>query len=240
MSKIDKALYELIGAIIATIVIGGIWISHKNPLQKGVAIAHPTVHMHSYGPMIQTITHDKLHLVSTFTGPYSGLTGLIVATQSGQKLIAWGLGDRFIVPGPIISEDGTNWTEKEAALHSLLPKPIPVPADLSQKMMAAPGFVLGKSGPMITAFLDPNCIFCHKFWDQVEPLAVAGKIRVKVVPVGFLKPSSMPKAITILMSKNPVAAWAANEKGFDVATEEGATVPAKVLSKKVEAEILYR
>nr|WP_238819309.1 thioredoxin fold domain-containing protein [Acidithiobacillus caldus] len=136
----------------------------------------------------------------------------------------------------MLDAEGQNLSMQAAEQQGVIPKPM-AGRKLAQAMLAAPGFTVGTKGPLFTVFLDPNCIFCHDFWNKVYPLAEAGKLRFKVVPVGFLKPSSLPKAVTILQSKDPVAAWAQNEASFNVKTEEGGAKPAKVLDPKVLAEV---
>lgn len=92
----------------------------------------------------------------------------------------------------------------------------------------APGFIWAAPGHTrdaanVVLFMDPNCIFCHKEFDQMKPLVDAGKLVVKVVPVAFMKASSMGKAEAILEGGMP--AFLQNENGFDDGTEEGAIDP---------------
>lgn len=82
-------------------------------------------------------------------------------------------------------------------------------------------FMVGDGGPEIIAIVDPDCIFCHKFYEQVMPLVSAGKLRVRFVVASFLKPSSEPRAAAILSARDPAQALAQNEAGFDDRTEEG-------------------
>lgn len=72
------------------------------------------------------------------------------------------------------------------------------------------------------AFVDPNCIFCHKFFDMVAAHTAefnrAG-VRVVFVPVAILKQSSVEKAAMVI-----AGGWRAllqNEMDFNVNTEEG-------------------
>jgi len=190
-----------------------------------------------YASLVKKLSHGSLRLVSTFAGP-DGLTGLVAQPVSGQgqKTLAWGLAGQLLIPGPVLNAQGQNLSLQAAQAHGLLPKPM-AGTKLAQAMLSAPGFTVGTKGPLFAVFLDPNCIFCHKFWGKAYPFAEAGKIRFKVVPVGFLKPTSLSKAATILMQNDPAAAWAANEAKFDAATEEGGTVPAKTLDPKIVQEI---
>lgn len=103
----------------------------------------------------------------------------------------------------------------------------------------SPGFIWATSGhrsanPDVILFVDPNCIFCHREFDQLKPLVDAGLV-VKVVPVAFLKASSMGKAEAIL--SGGLSAFLENESAFNSATEEGAVIPMNVpdLARKVQS-----
>lgn len=92
----------------------------------------------------------------------------------------------------------------------------------------APGFIWAAPGHThdnanAVLFMDPNCIFCHKEFEQMKPLVDAGKLVVKVVPVAFLKASSMGKAEAVL--EGGMSAYLQDENGFDDSTEEGGIAP---------------
>lgn len=93
---------------------------------------------------------------------------------------------------------------------------------------SAPGFIWAAPGHThdtanVVLFMDPNCIFCHKEFEQMKPFVDAGKLVVKVVPVAFMKTSSPGKAEAVLEGGMP--AFLQNENGFDDSTEEGAIAP---------------
>lgn len=81
----------------------------------------------------------------------------------------------------------------------------------------------GLSGPhTLYAFVDPNCIFCHKLFDYVQLHQVefqkAG-VRVVYVPVAILKQSSIAKAAEI--AKKGWPALLRDEQKFNGNDEEG-------------------
>jgi thiol:disulfide interchange protein DsbG len=179
--------------------------------------------------IVAKVTHGQMKLVQTMKGPSANLTGLLAESPSGQKALAWLVDGQYLFIGPAFNSNGKSITKTALYEAGLLKKPL-APAVVSAKMLASKGFTIGTKGPLLAAFLDPNCIFCHKLWDMVYPLAERGVIRVKIVPVGFLKPSSIPIAATVMQSKNPEAKWVANEKNFNVGEELGGVVPDKVLN----------
>ncbi|RCW68672.1 thiol:disulfide interchange protein DsbG [Pseudorhodoferax soli] len=71
------------------------------------------------------------------------------------------------------------------------------------------------SAPQIVYVItDPNCIWCHRFWEAARPWVAAGKVQVRHLLVGIIRPDSPRKAATILNSKDPAAAIEQNEKAF--------------------------
>lgn len=189
-----------------------------------------------YAHMVQNLTHGQLHLVKIIPTGVPDLLGLVAENKAGQKNLTFGLDGKYLIPGPILEADGSMLNARIAREAGLVPKPLPI-GKLVNSAMAAKGFVLGHGGPMVVAFLDPNCIFCHQFYEHVLPELKAGKLRIKVIPVGFLKPSSLPKAVAILSAKDPAKAWAFDEAHFDVKTEKGGIAPAKNLHVPATAVI---
>lgn len=175
--------------------------------------------------LLDAVTHGQASAEKVFPGP-GGLTGIEVSMQ-GHPTIAFATGDgKYLVAGPVIDTKGQDAAHAAMIKLGLIAKPASA-LTLAQKAAQADSFVLGTKGPELTAFVDPNCIYCHKFYEEAQPLINAGKLRVRFVVVAFLKPSSAPKAAAILGAANPAAAMAANEKGFDEATEEGGIAPAE-------------
>ncbi len=175
--------------------------------------------------LLESVTHGQAKADKVFPGP-GGLTGIEV-TLEGHPTIAFATADgKYLVAGPVLNTQGEDEAHAAMMKLGLIPKSASA-ATMAGKAAHADSFVLGTSGPEITAFVDPNCIFCHKFYEEAKPLIDAGKLRVRYVVVAFLKRSSGPKAAAILGAKNPAIAMAENEKGFDEGTEEGGIKPAQ-------------
>ncbi len=175
--------------------------------------------------LLESVTHGEAKAEKVFPGP-GGLTGIEVTLQ-GHPTVAFATADgRYLVAGPVLNKQGEDEAHTAMVRLGLVPKPASAGA-LAAKAAGADSFVLGTGGPEITAFVDPNCIFCHKFYEEAKPLIDAGKLRVRYVVVAFLKPSSTPKAAAILGAADPAAAMAKNEKDFDTVTEEGGIAPAQ-------------
>ncbi len=181
--------------------------------------------------LIGTVTDHRVRVVKALQGP-DGMVALEgVAVGPGHpkgKAFAWMTPNgKGLIPvaAPLVGIHKTNWTER--ALMSLGMEQKPVPAKTVADWIAkrARTFLLGTKGPIVDTFLDPNCIFCHKFYEAAMPLVRKGDLRLRVTLVGFLKPSSADKAAAILLAKSPAKALAYNEAHFRVAVEEGGIRP---------------
>ncbi len=179
--------------------------------------------------------------IGTVTKVMAGPAGLDVLSVNleGRKSLALITvnGKNLIIADAIFNEKGENLLQQYAEKAGLLAKPLPAKKLTSDIAHSATSFVVGKSGPEITAFVDPNCIFCHKFYTNVMPLVQDGKLRVRFVVVAFLKNSSLPKAEAILSAANPAQALATNEALFNVKTEEGGIVPIQKPSPTVMGDV---
>ncbi len=71
------------------------------------------------------------------------------------------------------------------------------------------------AGTIIYEFTDPNCPYCHQFWQQARPWVKAGKVQIRHVLVGILKQDSAPKAATILAADDSAVAFARSEQNYD-------------------------
>ncbi|MDD3760918.1 MAG: thiol:disulfide interchange protein DsbG [Acidithiobacillus sp.] len=186
--------------------------------------------------LVSSVTHDQGQVTKVLPGP-GGLTALVIADQ-GHKTLAYASSDGkyLILAQAIINSKGENVIRHDAEEAGLLPKPMDA-AQLAERASQAKSFVLGTKGPELIAFVDPNCIFCHKFYEDAKPLIAEGKLRVRYVVAAFLKPSSAGKAAAILSAKDPAAAMAKNEKGFNEESEEGGISPDANPSPEVMAEV---
>src|SRR5690606_30845714 len=53
------------------------------------------------------------------------------------------------------------------------------------KAIEGRGFIVGEKGPLLTAFVDPNCIHCKHLHDRLAPFIEEGRVRVRFVMVGL-------------------------------------------------------
>lgn len=168
-----------------------------------LALAGPVVAQTSAvkDPGIESLRQKmNFEVLRTFSTPAPGVTGYVVKGPQGRTGILYGLGD-YAISGSILDKDGNDLTKQYASTE--LPKPDYAKA---AKQLSASSYLVNEGPadkPEIYVFSDPNCPFCHKFWQQTRDWVAQGKVRIHWVMVGFLKPSSAGISATILTSDEP-------------------------------------
>ncbi|MBI2311753.1 MAG: thiol:disulfide interchange protein DsbG [Betaproteobacteria bacterium] len=134
----------------------------------------------------------------------SGLTGWVLADK-GEYIIVFTTPDRkTLVSGALYDEAGRNLMADYRNAHV----PRPELEGLFKELETAPYVPEGPlAGPgnLLYVIYDPNCPYCHLAWKMLQPYETAG-LQVRWVPVAFLAPSSMPKAIETLAAPDQTRA----------------------------------
>lgn len=134
-------------------------------------------------------------VIKSFETPAQGVTGYVIEGGDGKTGIVYGMGE-YVLSGSLLDAEGNDLTRQYAA--SQLPKPDY--ATVARALEQDPHLVSegAEDAPEIYVFADPNCIFCHKFWQQTRDWVADGKVRLHWVMVGFLKPSSAGYSAAIM------------------------------------------
>ena len=75
------------------------------------------------------------------------------------------------------------------------------------------GFTLGRRGPLVVVFGDARCPWSRSAVARIGREAMAGKLRLRVVPVALLGAVSAQRAARIAASPDPAQAWFARTDG---------------------------
>lgn len=187
---------------------------------------------HAYQAGAKTIvamSHGQAKILRTFPAK-AGLNGYAVQLSPGHALVMYTSKDgKHVFMGGIFDKEGKNLSVAYA--HKYLPKadlPKQIsPVEMGNAVMHTTNFLIGspKAAKQVWFVGDPNCIFCHMTYEHLLPYVKKGDLKIHLIPVGFLKPSSAPKAETIIAAKDPAKAWAYDEAHFNVPEEEGGIVP---------------
>lgn len=160
---------------------------------------------------IQQMADKGLTIVKRFDAP-GGLTGY--AAKAGHTPVALYLtpDGQHVIVGTMLDAHGKNLSQ--AALDAAITQPQQQSAwpQLEDATWIADG---PDSAPRtIYVFTDPNCPYCHRFYEAARPWVKAGKVQLRTILVGILKPSSPGKAAAILASGDPVAAYRQHEAHY--------------------------
>lgn len=84
---------------------------------------------------------------------------------------------------------------------------LPAAEALFERSASAFGFTLGRSGPQVVLFADPACRWSRSAAVRLGHAALAGRMRLRVVPVGVLGAASAREAAAIASAADPALAW---------------------------------
>ena len=130
--------------------------------------------------------------------PGCGVTG-IAPPEVASTMNAHGAGARDpAVPLEAATRDTANGVSRAA---------------LFERSASAFGFTLGERGPLVVLFGDPGCPWSRSAVARIGREAMAGKLRLHVVPVALLGAASAHRASGIAASSNPAQAWFARTDG---------------------------
>jgi len=87
-------------------------------------------------------------------------------------------------------------------------------AKVMARFAAAHWFSEGTGKRIIYVFMDPNCPYCHKLFEELQPQIAKRGLQVRYIIVGYLTPTSQGKAAAILTAKDPLKALEYNERNF--------------------------
>ena len=231
-----SVLSKYLAPAIAAVVVGCVAMSANNvhAAQENSATSSPATK--SQALLVSDVSHNALTVDAQFKGPAPSLVGILAHDATGRKVVVWVESGKYVVAGDVFDASGQSLTRKAEERFGIVPKTFS-PSILAKEAMSATGFVIGHAGPLIVAFEDPNCSYCHKFSQDTQAMVEAGKLRIRVIPVAFVKPDSAGKAQAIVQAASSAQSWIANEAKFDDLHEEGAIAPATVRDPKVMSEL---
>lgn len=163
---------------------------------------------------------------------FAGLAGqhpvAIYLTPDGEHAIA----------GTLIDAAGNDAAADE--LHRLVAEPMSkkIWQQLDQSHWVRDG--QPDAPRVVYVFTDPNCPYCHRFWEAARPWVEAGKVQLRHVMVGVVRPDSPNKSAAILAAEAPEQALVQNELSFDDGGIQGVAVSAETRAQLDVNERLMR
>lgn len=155
-------------------------------------------------PPVKALEKQGITIIKSFDAP-GGMKGYLGKYQDMGVTIYLTADGKQAISGYMYDEKGTNLSEQ------LIQKEIYGPAgrELWQKMTNAHWILDGKQDAprIIYVFADPYCPYCKQFWQQARPWVESGKVQLRTLMVGVIKPESRPAAAAILTSDDPAKRW---------------------------------
>ncbi len=162
----------------------------------------------TYPKAIRQAVDSGVKVVRQFPA-VSGLTGWVLA-QDGQYSTVYTTADKkTLLAGALIGERG----ESISALYEekYVPKPdLGVLFSQLEKSTYVTEGAVSSAKATVYVFVDANCPYCHSAWLAFQPYEKAG-LQVRWIPVATLGPTSMPKAIEVMVAADKLAAFRAME-----------------------------
>lgn len=169
-----------------------------------LALLPAAVHAEELPAPVKAIEKQGITILKSFDAP-GGMKGYLGKYQDMGVTIYVTPDGKQAISGYMYNEKGENLS------NALIEKEIYAPAgrEMWQRMEKASWILDGKKdAPVIVyVFADPFCPYCKQFWQQARPWVDAGKVQLRTLLVGVIKPESPATAAAILASKDPAKTW---------------------------------
>ena len=163
------------------------------------------------------VTNDGHGVAGLLYGPDGMLlTGRQLAAVRGENRLAGAAPSSASgAPNPAANVEGAVVRDSGASTEVATPDTANgvSRAALFERSASAFGFTLGERGPLVVLFGDPLCPWSRSAVARIGREAMAGKLRLHVVPVALLGAASAHRAAGIAASSNPAQAWFARTDG---------------------------
>ncbi|EJB8472535.1 thiol:disulfide interchange protein DsbG [Citrobacter freundii] len=168
------------------------------------ALLPAVVHAEELPAPVKAIEKQGITILKPFDAP-AGMKGYLGKYQDMGVTIYVTPDGKHAISGYMYNEKGENLS------NTLIEKEIYAPAgrEMWQRMEKASWILDGKKdAPVIVyVFADPFCPYCKQFWQQARPWVDSGKVQLRTLLVGVIKPESPATAAAILADKDPAKTW---------------------------------
>lgn len=157
---------------------------------------------------IKALEAQGMEIIGGFEAP-GELTGYAALVKQQPVTLYLTVDGKYVIVGQLFDSKGGNLSDEP--LDRLVGKHL---AEKGWKLLASSTWIGDgdKDAPRVVyTFTDPNCPYCHKFWNAARPWVNAGKVQLRHVMVGILGPTSPGKAAALLSAKDPQAALTQHE-----------------------------
>ncbi len=143
---------------------------------------------------------DGFEFVRQIPAP-QGLTGWVGHTDQYSNTVFISNDGKYYIKGDLFDAKGENLSTVQIETHMKQAILDDVWKTLERSTWIQDG---KKDAPRIVyVFSDPNCPYCHKFWQSARPWVESGKVQLRHIQVGVIREESRGQVASLLMSKNP-------------------------------------
>lgn len=166
-----------------------------------VALACSTAQGFAAVPTIkQKLEKDGFSFVKQIEAP-AQMTGWAGHMQQNPMTVFISNDNKYYIVGDLHNAKGDNLTVDALNTHVKQSVLDDVWKSLEKSAWIQDGNV--KAPRMIYVFSDPNCPYCHAFWEKARPYVKAGKVQLRHIQVGVIRAESRGQAATLLAASNP-------------------------------------
>jgi thiol:disulfide interchange protein DsbG len=186
--------------------------------------------------LINQVTHGNAVILNQFNA-VANLQGFVVQSSrdNNQSIIYADNQGRYLIFGTVIGADGRDISQQNFQQYIA-----PQSANVAFNYVGSTAWIAqgSKDAPhQMYVVFDPNCIYCHRLYDALQPFIKNGTLAVRWLPVAFLKPTSNGRVYAMLSSANPLQMLTQNENNFDEASENGGIPPLENPSATVKQQL---
>lgn len=153
---------------------------------------------------VKAVEKQGITIIKPFEAP-GGMKGWLGKYQDMGVTIYLTPDGKHAISGYMYDEQGKNLSEQ------VIQKELYAPAGraLWARMEKAHWLQEGKKEAprVIYVFADPFCPYCLQFWQQARPWVESGKVQLRTLLVGVIKPESTGVAAAILAQADPAKSW---------------------------------
>ncbi|MCT4703830.1 thiol:disulfide interchange protein DsbG [Enterobacteriaceae bacterium H20N1] len=149
---------------------------------------------------IEALQKQGFELKGEFKAP-GNLQGYAMQYQGQGTTVYLTPDKQHAIMGNLVDAAGKNLSDEQVEKWVYAP----MAKEMWQKLEKNRWIAAGKADAphIVYAFADPYCPYCTQFWQKAQPWLKSGKVQLRVLMVGMLRPDSAQKAAAIMMAKDP-------------------------------------
>lgn len=178
---------------------------------------------------IAALEKQGFELKGEFSAP-GGLQGYAMQFQGQGTTVYLTPDKQHAIMGNMVDAQGRNLSDEQIEKFVYAPMAKEMWNTLGQHHWISAGNK--EASHIVYVFADPYCPYCTEFWEQAKPWVASGKVQLRILLVGMLRPDSGQKAAAIMMAEDPVKTLADYE---DSKGKFSLTIPEKITPQVGEA-----